>query len=115
MAAATRKVKFLRKPASLSMNLPLLEAFGIFLHETTTRVYSAQYQHSVRLAEYFTATAGPAVRLRECRAKDHIAPYTHFRRSAGAHPAVIEQEIETLRAVLYAAQTGDYDTTRERV
>ena len=112
---ATRKVKFLRKPASLSMNLPLLEAFGIFLHETTKRVYSAQYQHSVRLAEYFTSTVGPSVRLRQCRVKNHLAAYTQFRRRAGAVPAVIEHEIETLRALLYAAQTGEYQTSKERV
>ena len=105
-----RKLKLFpsQAPAHLSMNLPLLEAFGVFLAETTQRTYSAQFHHSIHLAEYFTETLGPSVRLRQCRAKRHIAPYTQFRRKAGAHPAVIENEIETLRAVLLAAQSGTY-------
>jgi hypothetical protein len=90
------------------MNLPLLEAFGFFLSETTQRVYSAQFHHAMHLAEYFTESLGPHVRLRQCRAKRHIAPYTQFRRKAGAHPAVIANELDTLRAVLLAAQTGTY-------
>lgn len=108
--SSPRKLKLFpsHAPAHLSMNLPLLEAFGIFLAETTQRTYSAQFHHSLHLAEYFTEALGASVRLRQCRAKRHIAPYTHFRRSAGAHPVVIENEIETLRALLYAAQTGAY-------
>ena len=106
-----RKVKYFpsHRPAQLSMNLPLLEAFGVFLSDTTQRTYSAQFHHAIHLSEYFTDTLGPSVRLRQCRAKRHIATYTHFRRKAGAHPAVIEHELETLRAVLLAAQTGTYD------
>lgn len=106
-----RKLKYFpsQRPAQLSMNLPLLEAFGIFLSETTQRVHSAQFHHTLHLSEYFTETLGPSVRLRQCRAKRHIAHYTQFRLKAGAHPAVIESEIATLRAVLLAAQTGTYD------
>ena len=105
-----RKVKYFpsQRPALLSMNLPLLEAFSIFLSETTQRVYSAQFHHLMHLAEYFTETLGPSVRLRQCRAKRHIAPYTQFRRKAGAHPSIIPDELETLRTVLLAAQTGTY-------
>jgi hypothetical protein len=107
---STRRLKFFpsQKPATLSMNLPLIEAVGLFLSETTRRTYSAQFHHSMHLIEYFTERLGPSVRLRQCRSKRHIAPYTQFRRSAGEHPAVIENEIETLRALLLAAQTGSY-------
>ena len=101
-----------QKPATLSVNLPLLEAFALFAFSKSPRIFSAQFHRCSHLAEYFTDTFGPTVRVHQCQPSKHLAAYAAFRKKQQAHPAVIENEIETLREIWEAAHGRAYNVKK---